>query len=326
MNIFRIVKLKFTSPLHLGKGVGDAYDTSERLLHSDTLSGAVVSTLLLTNPAADAPEFMAKYRISSAFPYMGTSFFLPKPAVRSSIRIDDSDDYGQKKKVKKIEYIESSLWQDLVKGNELNISSGMLSKNGKFLFCDKAPKELPYTDLVQQRVLVPRAGGDSKPYYLERRYFHEDAGLYFFLNTDAETADQILALLNILGDTGLGTDKSVGNGQFECGLSELELNLPEDTGKSMLLSLACPLKEETDSDMLRKSSYQLVQRGGFISGTSRDEFRHLRKKSIYMFTEGSVISRGKLEGKIENLRPEWNDHLLHPVWRDGRAFVVPVNL
>jgi len=31
-------------------------------------------------------------------------------------------------------------------------------------------------------------------------------------------------------------------------------------------------------------------------------------------------------GKIENVRPTWNDELLHNVYRDGRAFFLPVNI
>lgn len=77
----------------------------------------------------------------------------------------------------------------------------------------------------------------------------------------------------------------------------------------------------TYQEMLIKSKYTLVQRGGFIAGTTINEFWHLRKKSIYMFTEASLFSSDLLSGKIENVRPDWNDKLLHPVYKDGRVLL-----
>ena len=44
---FKIVRLEFRSPLHLGRGLGEAYDTAEKTLHSDTLSGALTSAFCM---------------------------------------------------------------------------------------------------------------------------------------------------------------------------------------------------------------------------------------------------------------------------------------
>jgi len=323
---YKIVKLNFTSPLHIGRGLGEAYDTAEKTLHSDTISGALASVFCTLNKEADVIGFMDKFRVSSAFPYMDDICFLPKPLVKTRLSIEDEDDYLQKKKLKKIEYIESSVWQEVISGREVKVRKEQLSVNGKFLFAQKAPEKMPFKDEVQQRVTVPRFGGESKPYYLDRRFFAVNSGLFFFVSTDSDTEKLIDKLLGFLGSTGFGTDKSVGNGQFEYEFSEIDLQVPEGSPKSMLLSLACPLREELSVDILEKSTYQLVNRGGFIAGTSENQFRHLRKKSLYMFTEGSVLGLPEMKGKIENVRPAWNDSLLHPVYRDGRAFCLPVNI
>lgn len=321
----KIVKLSFISPLHIGRGLGEAYDTAEKTLHSDTISGALTATFCSVYPARDAISFMNKYRVSSAFPFYGNNYFLPKPLVKVNIKICDEDDYLQKKKLKKIEFIELSLWQELVAGRELSVNKNQISSNGKFLYSGPAPDEALFKDDLQQRVTVPRDGGDSKPYYLDRRFFSRGAGLYFFLSSDDETEKILDTVLEHLGTIGFGTDKSVGNGQFEAVFSEIELDPPVDSGKCILLSMACPIQEEISSELLINSSYQIVSRGGFIAGTSLSKFRHLRKKSIYMFVEGSVFPVSKLDGKIVNVRPDWNDSQLHPVFRDGRSFCIPVN-
>ena len=93
----------------------------------------------------------------------------------------------------------------------------------------------------------------------------------------------------------------------------------------MLLSLYIPTEDELKCIDLENSSYELLLRGGFISGSEEVKFRHLRKKSVYMFNVGSVITSSKsLEGAIVDLMPEWNDEKMHAIYRSGRPFVVPM--
>jgi CRISPR type III-A-associated RAMP protein Csm4 len=81
--------------------------------------------------------------------------------------------------------------------------------------------------------------------------------------------------------------------------------------------LFLPEESEIQQVDLPESSWELVKRGGFISGSEQESIIHLRKKSIYMFAEGSVFKSGtRLKGKFTDLRPEWNPPL-HPVYRCG---------
>ena len=61
--------------------------------------------------------------------------------------------------------------------------------------------------------------------------------------------------------------------------------------------------------------------GGGYCRYQLNRFRHLRKKSVYMFQEGSIFPIGSFEGKIVNVRPEWNDSL--PGVPCGRSFLIP---
>ena len=326
MASYKIVRLNFRSPLHIGRGLGEAYDTAEKTLHSDTISGALTSVFCTLHPGEDPLKFIKSYRVSSAFPCINDHLFLPRPLIKIDLSLSGEDEYLQKKRLKKIEYVELPLWQKLVSGVKIEVSENNLSSGGRFLFKEEGKGGEPFKDDLQQRVSVSREGGDSKPYFVDRRYFAENAGLYFLLDTDDLNVGLLKEILEHLKDIGLGTDKSVGNGQFCYKISEMDLEMPDNFPRQMLISTACPQKNEISEEMLKRSSYLLTLRGGFIAGTSMNQFRHLRKKSVYMFLEGSVFPFGDFNGKIENVRPEWNDNLLHPVYRDGRAFFVPVNI
>lgn len=326
MTRYTIVKLIFHSPLHIGKGLGDAYDTAEKALHSDTISGALTAAYCMLFPGEDPLRFMNCYKLSSAFPFYSCNFFLPKPLTKINIHFSEGEEYEYKKKLKKIEYIEIPLWQKLVSGYPLEVKRENLSLNGRFLYLGEAPPIEPFKDELHQRVTVPRNGGDTVPYYLDRRFFAENAGLFFILETDGNSLEIIKKSLDYLKDIGFGTDKSVGNGQFHYEISSIEIELPPSYSRQMLLSLSCPELNDISVEILKASTYLLMKRGGFIAGTTINHFRHLRKKSLYMFVEGSVFPARNFSGKIENVRPEWNDEELHPVYRDGRAFLFPVNI
>jgi hypothetical protein len=65
-----------------------------------------------------------------------------------------------------------------------------------------------------------------------------------------------------------------------------------------------------------------------MAGSQENDFWHLRKKSVYMFGVGTILkSTETLKGKIVDLRPaEYNDSRMHPVYRSGKPFVVPVKI
>jgi len=326
--LFKVVKLEFTSPLHIGLGATDQYDSSDTLLHSDTISGALASAFVTLYGAAGVLEFMQSFHISSAFPFYKEHYFLPKPMMHIKMDTGDKEKNGDAKSLKKLEYIELPHYEKLIAGETIKVIDGMQPGNKKFLWADSGNENnlIMKTDM-QQRVMVPRSENENtEPYYIERLFFSKDAGLFFFVEADDDTLRKILSCINFLETAGFGTDKSVGNGQFTSSHSSLSLSLPENSDKHLLLSLYCPQKSEVSEPSLTQSAYLLTKRGGFIAGTSVDKLRHLRKRSIYMMREGSVMHGAVPVGKITDLKPVWNDEEMHPVWRDGRAFSFPVIL
>jgi len=325
---YKVVKLEFVSPLHIGLGTGDQYDSMDTLMHSDTISGALASAYVSLYGSEQVLEFMKSFKVSSAFPFHGDHYFLPKPMMRINIDRGDKDKDGDIKSLKKLEYIELPLYEQLIAGKTLKVTADMQPGNKKFLWAsDSGKHESIMKSGMQQRVMVPRNGADDTlPYYIERLFFTKGSGFFFFIEAEEEIFNKVFSCISFLETSGIGTDKSVGNGQFTSSYETISISLPEKSDKHLLLSLYCPRKEEISEESLTQSAYLLTRRGGFIAGTSVDKFRHLRKRSIYMMREGSVLYGNMPEGKITDLRPAWNDNELHPVWRDGRAFSFPVVL
>lgn len=324
---FTAIKLIFRSPLHIGTGK-ETYDSASGYLHSDMLSSALCAVRCQLAGATGLDEFRSSYLLSSAFPFMGDLVFLPKPIGRISIRIGNEPEEKFRKTLKKIEFIELTLWEKLIRGEELIIQKEQVI-HGKYLI-DISQTSNSYGGIqteVQQRVRIgSNADADPEPYYFERMYFSEGTGLYCLLDSTDSFKHQIIELFRHLGQNGIGTDRSVGNGFFDIETKDIELTFPENATHCMTLSLTVPQKEEIKETDLADSSYQLLTRSGFIAGSSYEQFRHLRKKSICAFAEGSVFSNTKITGKWVDMRPQWDDKRLHPVWRDFRGFSLPVKL
>jgi CRISPR type III-A-associated RAMP protein Csm4 len=244
--------------------------------------------------------------------------------LRLHVSINNLDESKLPKILKKVEYIEKNIFEDIINGNERIIEKNQISENGKFITSTFIENMLVYKAETQERVAIPEnRETDPTPYSVERLYFSKEGGLYFFIQcNDKKTEKNIEICLNILSDTGFGTYRSVGNGNFKYTFSEIEIKIPDDFDSLINLSLYLPEKSELSVQMLDNSSYQITKRGGYISGSDNVDFIQLRKKSIYMFTEGSVFRSRSLTGKSENIKPEYKN--MHDVWRDGKAFFIPL--
>ena len=325
MTKFKVLKMHFTTPIHIGQGVTESYGRSGRILHSDSISGALAATFSAQYPGKDIKFFMESFQISSAFPFSGEKLFFPKPMIKLPVS-SENESLIVTKKLKKLEYFDQSSFETIILGNELNVSSAeQLAGEGRFFLTKPDSSfQIPYSSVVIQRVAVPRSdGGDASPFYFERLTFEKGCGFWCFFEVAEDYRNMFLKCLIDLGENGIGTDRTVGNGQFEITIETIDLALPETEANNLVLSLYWPAESELNALELDKSAYLLKKRGGFIAGSSDEKFRHLRRKSVYMFVEGSVFV-GTTEGMIGDLRPEWNDSKLHPVWRDGRAFSIPI--
>ncbi len=323
-----IIKLNFRSPLHLSKGVPSDYSSSDTVLHSDTIASAIVSVYASVGKSnEEINTFKDSFILSSAYPYFEEKYFFPKPMLTLPLVIEDlNDDRRSAKVMKNIQFVEKSIFEKIIRGKkEIRILTKQLVNGGCFL--TNTIGEYPAFSKIEvvQRVKIDSNTGESTPYFLDRMYFNESSGLFFLFRMNDETYKQdFLLALTVLETNGLGTDKSVGNGQFSFEETKIQIEEPSKTNGDLMLSLYCPIQEEIKEVKDDKiANYLLIKRGGYIAGSSDEVKIHYRKKSVYMITEGSVFQQKKGRvGKQVELTPNGFTH--HSVWRDGRCYKLSI--
>lgn len=322
MSKYRIIKLTNLSPLHIGTG-RENYDFSSASLSSDAISAALASVRASLGHDSDINSFLSSFAISSAFPFVGNQYFLPN--LLRKINVDKHQEETYRKRLKKIKFVESSLWQTIISGEPITIDESQLQK--EFLIKSNTDFSAPSKTNVMQRVKVAHGEHNSDPFFFEWTYFSPNAGLFCIVDADDQLFSELLQLFQLLGVEGIGTDKNIGGGKFDVEVGEISLCEPSDANATMLLSTYIPSKDEVSVLNLEASAYELILRNGYMAGSTIESLRHLRKKSIYIFNVGSVFATTQqLQGKIVDLTPQWNDNRLHPIYRSGRPFSIKIKI
>ena len=326
-----IAKLYFTSPLHLSKGKS-GLDTSFEVLHSDTLKSALFVCALELGliEGHNAVAFFESFTISSAFPFVGSELFFPRPELIPKSIAHNAKQKGkgkiERKTLKKVQYFSKNTFEQLLNGTLVALKPCWIREKAYYSEVDI---KKPFDSETVQRVVVSRTQDEdgSDTFYTDRLFFTEGvSGLFFIIRIhDGKQRQVIQSALLLLGDNGIGSDKSVGNGQFDfTGFETIDFKTIEDAPKQVSLSLFSPKKGEV-TEFIEQSAYSLVKRGGYIANPDDFDNSTLRKKSIVMFTEGSVFPNTTLVGDVKDLKPDVST-VSHPIYRDGRALFLPYNL
>ena len=329
-----IYELDFgNSPIHLSRGKSNTYTDSDNLLHSDSIKSAIFTTAIeLFGESKINESFFDSFKVSSAFPVIKNKYFLPKPA-HFGVGIDDPK---LRKSLNDVQFLELKFWEKYAQGLQ---DEGQLTT--------KSFLKSPFKSESTQRVWIKYAyeereneqgfdykklkdedfNLDSTPFYIEKKYLEKDHKLYFIVQITEGIESDIFfkdldGIMRLLGDNGIGLQRGIGNGHFVAQRKELTLNLPLKQNAQMSLSLYCPADAPTLQQLnLNQSYYKLIKRGGWIS----TPITTFRKRSIYMFTEGSVFKTPEVpKGKKENLQPDIFKE--HEIWRDGNALFLPIHL
>ncbi len=181
------------------------------------------------------------------------------------------------------------------------------------------------TDIVQ-KVTVDRLGGTSDTFFVEQLAFlgSSDVEFGFWLladfGADTDIERHFEAALELLGDTGIGADRSNGNGHFAVvPLKDVDLPKVEGANAAMLLSLWFPAAGETDALKSDVARWETILRAGWISPGYG--FSNMRKP-VWMFCEGSILSR-EVRGNIVDVTPDGTE-IGHKIFRSGRALTIPI--
>jgi len=326
------LKLKFTSPLHLGTN-RPGFESTDEILHSDTLFSAIINIWARLYPediGTFFPESSGEsldfpwFQLSSAFPYCDKSLYFPKPFKKLNTGDEDNHrDPKIAKKIKKLKYLDQKLFEKALNDEFITTEDDQFSGNGMFLNASPITEMNPFATYDVPRVIKDRKSGVTTPFNFSRICFDEKAGLWFAAKfSDEKWKQRFRAVLNLLGDTGIGGDRSVGHGQFEVIQADiLELNVPTDSQYCLNLSLYHPKAEEIPA-IPEEASYQLIERKGWVfSGTSKP----LRRQSVRMFREGSVLGNAEYcRGDLVKVLDKNNaQDLDHHIYRYGIAFTIP---
>ena len=320
--IFDIYQLHFQTALHLSKGKLNTYESSETTIHSDTLKSALFVSLLHLYDESVATDFMCKVQVSSAFPFDKEHHWLPRPLSFSFAK----ETAENRKEFKDVKLFTTTQFAQILRGEQPTLE---YDENGV-----KQPK-IWKTD-VTQRVKI-NYEEDSEPFYLQKLYPQnkETSGLYFIVQINDFDAAKLAAAMKLLGDNGLGLQRTLGNGQFIAKPKKLTINLPDNGTAWVALSLYRPEVKAEIENVLDKSHYQFIKRGGWMASPEHEEHLGIRKQAVMMFTEGSVFGFEEqaqntvmIKGKVENLAPkELSAKILeleHKVFRDGKAIFLPM--
>lgn len=312
------VELYFKSPLHIGEdhpGIG--IEGSSSIVHSDTIFSAIANhwaTLPCSNGNLPLERLLERFKkeeppflISSAFYYKstsrGTTYYLPRLLT----------DNPKLMELKNIRYLELTDFIKLAQGE---------------WFEGELPKD-PEDEIVRSayfpRVSLDRISSASNLFHAGTITFR-NGGLYFLLDIKDESLLPTIELcLNLLGESGLGGERSTGCGLFEWSKQRIEddpqwqplWELEKEVNKRFcLISLCFPQKREVEHLI----GYNLILRKGWIYSTSTN--LQLKRKTCQMLGEGSTFSE-KPAGDMADVTPGEFEKI-HPVYRYGKAFALAV--
>ncbi|MCI4669967.1 MAG: type III-A CRISPR-associated RAMP protein Csm4 [Bacteroidia bacterium] len=306
-----------------------------------------------------------KLSISSAFPcmeFLGAEdqlanparpniedyiFFLPKPIVYNRPRGEDV------KQIKRIRYISSELWKRAPEPSSLasyEILGGRMAiskeESERFHF----PTNLlgkteirPISDDIVPKVRVHADSQDNDFYHQavvqlnlvnykreehNKIYTFQAQTHYYFLLKEELSEDlkgKFKAALFLLGDEGIGGERSTGKGHpeeirwYENVDHLFEFGEPESYAN---LSLLIP---DGEGEFDQVEEYELTIRAGGSLGKYQKSEWH--RQQIRMIREGAWL-RSKLKGKQVDLRPQnaiGQNRYPHPVYRNGHCFPLGFN-
>ena len=320
-----LVRLKPLAPFHLGEGP----TLTECTLHprADTIWSALVSLAhsFGKTDLASRMEDGEAFLISSAFPCCGGILFFPKPLAPLAWSKDSLD---RRKSMNKVRFVSQKVlnaWKSSgdFPWDKLALDRGNCLLTWSEVEDGKVPDWLITEETLAGNVVDRTICGADTFERTVVRYNHEEGvGLYLRMRCEQSLKEQVSELLKELGSRGLGGDRSIGNGSFYVTESPVKIDSASTTNmatKWVCLSPYHPTTDEVAAGVLENSSYQLLDRSGWIDQSP------FQRKRIRMLAEGTILQGFKAKlggyGDVVDVTPEIASH---PVKRYGRAYLWPV--
>ena len=188
------------------------------------------------------------------------------------------------------------------------------------------------------RVTVDRRASTSTVYQAGRVWFPPGGGLWLLMRWREDWQERGELALQVLGDAGVGGERSAGHGQFRLHGPHVLSGLPDPTPGERFLTLSLYYPTETElADVLDGEgiNYRFQVRRGWMASPdeSRDakgnvvRGRALRRKAVRMFAEGSILRWPDGQAVLGDLADVTPDAFkTHKVYRYGLAWAVGYQL
>ena len=303
-----LYKLKFQNAVHFGK---KNLDDGEYFCCADTIFSALCQEAIKMGD--DVLQQLCRYTkngellFSDAFPYMGDTYYLPKPMKRIETA-DRTGDSVIKKAYKKLKYIPIDKLDVYLNGNYDILHAPNLDD-----LCHFEMKE----------AVSIRGEEETAPYRIGTYYYNEGNGLYMIIGYQGKKAAGLAEELFInLSFSGIGGKRASGFGRFQLYSNrpphELIKRLNSDGNRFMSLSVALPREEELET-VLDKAEYLLCKRSGFVASDLYAP-EQMRKKDLYVFQAGSCFST-RFCGDLYDVSDKGG---IHPVYRYAKPMLMEV--
>ena len=332
---FTAYHLFFDTPVHFGiESIGQ--EKIEITARSDTLWGAVVQKWLLL--FRDDPEQICNnslFDVSSSFPFVKGKRFYPLPVGLLDELMNkvahNAGEYGvDVKTLKKIRFVSETLLQKMINGHKPELED--ISEATVFPFyAEESDKAVPFFRQDQRPRLrtdqLNQGAGDESFFYCTDQFFSQESGLFFLAQfADKESEGKFEAALRLLGDSGLGADRSVGRGFFHFDKQEVELgSSTSSTSAFLLLSLLRPSRKDVENGLLSEGRYSLVRRYGRAGSHVTSRFR---RADCWMLEEGAMlpfIPEGTVPVVLA-MGKEGENVIQHNVYRYGKGVCLPISV
>ncbi|OAQ20762.1 type III-A CRISPR-associated RAMP protein Csm4 [Thermosulfurimonas dismutans] len=321
---YKIFKLKFKGFTHFGETGIDLESVSE-WVGSDTLFSAwlnAVSAFWGIEKASEICEKFLKsppFRISSLFIYYQTCYFLPKPHFAVPAKEERSNIF---KIFKKTDWVPLNLYKEWLKGE---VSSSIIETAYTI---QKERYQRAYKRIIRPRVALDREGLESNLFHEGYIQYAKEGGLWGVVVGNQEGVNLFMKGLALLGEIGLGGERTYGCGVFEVEEPEEELKkqfeelLSHSSPCKVLISRLIPSGEEIPRLENGLEAYKIgISRGWITSGRIA---LPLKRKGIRFLKEGSVLKES-FNGTIVDITPEdvTLGSLSHKIYRYGLALTIP---
>ena len=318
-----LVLLRPLAPLHLGQG--RELNLSEDRIRSDTLWGALFAVAVDQGRRPLLEVLLTPgFFISSSFPVWRNIYFWPRPF----LEMETGSDPSQRKKWRNITFVSDGVLKKLVRTNDrvgFDFDETIQLSEGCLLLKEEI-EGIPPCGWLQglgatTGNVVDRLTSMADLFDRTDLYVNTAAGVRigFRVIVPESRRKDLEATIAELGMRGIGGERSIGKGAYEIADIRPCAKSPgiRSTGKSILLSLYHPTKEEVNTGVLESAAYDLEVRGGWVdrSGSRKMRIRMLKEGSIFNGLEEPPL------GDVVDVRPS---DFPHAVYRYGRAYTFPL--